>query len=375
MYLADSQNQRIRKIVPGGMISTVVGGTQSEPLLTPVAVAIDNYGNIYVGDTSGVVHEATPAGAWIAVAGTGAPGFSGDGGPRQKRNLPAARDLAFDLAGDLFIADGIRIREINPQGIISTVAGDGFLHAVGDGGPATKAILNQPMSVALDRFGNLYIADTGTQRVRMVAPSGVISTLAGTGVAGFNGDQIPAATAMLYSPMGLFADVYGDVYIADTYNHRIREVAAAGRISTFAGTGTGGEGPADLLAAQTELRGPRNVCIGLTGTIYIVDTSNHRVLSVLPGGYAATFAGNGTAGLGGDGGPARTAELNQPGACTVDSAGNVFIADTLNHRIAKVDTERRDHDRRGNRTGRYERRWRHRCGRGAEFPGGRCRGR
>lgn len=337
VYLADSQNQRIRKIVPGGMISTVVGGTQSEPLLTPVAVAIDNYGNIYVADTSGVVHEATPAGAWIAAAGTGAPGFSGDGAAASKAQLTAARDLAFDLAGDLFIADGIRIREINPQGIISTVAGDGFLHSVGDSGPATKAILNQPVGVALDRFGNLYIADTGTQRVRMVAPSGVISTLAGTGVAGFNGDQIPAATAMLYSPMGLFADVYGDVYVADTYNHRIREVAAAGRISTFAGTGTGGEGPADLLAGQTELRGPRNVCVGITGTIYIVDTSNHRVLSVLPGGYAATFAGNGTAGLGGDGGPARTAELNQPGACTVDAAGDVFIADTLNHRIAKVD--------------------------------------
>ncbi len=337
LYLADSQNQRIRKIVPGGMISTVVGGTQSEPLLTPVAVAIDNYGNIYAGDTSGVVHEATPADAWIAVAGTGAPGFSGDGGPASKAQLTAARDVALDLTGDLFIADGIRIREINPQGIISTMAGDGFLRAVGDGGPATNAILNQPMSVALDRTGNLYIADTGTQRVRMVAPSGVISTLAGTGAAGFNGDQIPAASAMLYSPMGLFADVYGDVYIADTYNHRIREVAAAGRISTFAGTGTGGEGPADLLAAQTELRGPRNVCIALTGTIYIVDTSNHRLLSVLPGGYAATFAGNGTAGLGGDGGPARTAELNQPAACTVDSIGDVFIADTLNHRIAKVD--------------------------------------
>jgi uncharacterized protein (TIGR03437 family) len=338
LYLADSQNQRIRKIVPGGMISTVVGGTQGETLLTPVAVAIDNYGNIYAGDTSGVVREATPAGAWVGVAGTGAPGFSGDGGPASKAQLSAARDLALDLTGNLFIADGIRIREINLQGIISTMAGDGFLHAVGDGGPATTAILNQPMSVALDRFGNLYIGDTGTQRVRMVAPAGVISTLAGTGVAGFNGDQIPAATATLYSPTGLSTDVYGDVYIADTYNHRIREVAAAGRISTFAGTGVGGQGPVDLLPAQTELRGPRNVCIGLTGTIYIVDTSNHRVLNVLPGGYAATFAGNGTAGLGGDGGPARTAELNQPGACTVDAAGNVFIADTLNHRIAKVDS-------------------------------------
>jgi uncharacterized protein (TIGR03437 family) len=338
LYLADSQNQRIRKIIPGGTITTVVGGTQSVALLTPVAVAVDGFLNIYVADSSGIVHEATPAGGWIVIAGTGAPGFSGDGGAAVKAQLTNARDLALDLAGDLFVADGIRIREIVPQGIIATVAGDGFLHAVGDGGPATQAILNLPMSAALDRAGNLYIADTGTQRVRVVAPSGTIATLAGTGMQGYNGDSIPAVTATLYSPMGVTADVYGDVYIADTNNHRIREVAAAARIATFAGTGTGGQGADDLLPAQTELRGPRNMCIGITGTIYIVDTSNHRVLGILPGGYAATVAGNGTPGLGGDGGRALTAELNQPGACAVDSAGNLYIADTLNHRIAKVNT-------------------------------------
>ncbi len=338
IYLADSQNQRIRKIVPGGIISTIVGGTQTAMLQTPVAVAVDGLGNIYVADSSNVIHEATPAGAWIAITGTGTPGFSGDGGPAAKAQLTTARDLAFDSGGDLYLADGIHIREINPQSIIGTVAGDGFLHAVGDNGPATQAILNQPMGIALDRSGNLYIADTGTQRVRIVPPSGVISTLAGTGVAGFNGDQIPASSANLYSPMGVAADVYGDVYLADTYNHRVREVATAGRISTFSGTGTGGQGLDNLLPSQTQLRGPRNVCIGLTGTIYIVDTSNHRVLRVLPGGYASTVAGNGTPGFGGDGGPAVTAELNQPGACAADSSGNLFIADTLNHRIAKVDS-------------------------------------
>jgi uncharacterized protein (TIGR03437 family) len=336
IYLADSQNQRVRKIIPGGIISTIVGGTQAITLQTPVAVAVDNAANIYVADASNVLHQATPAGVWSAIAGSGNPGFSGDGGPASKAQLTALRDLAIDPSGDLFLSDSIR-REINLRGSISTVAGDGFLHALGDGGAATKAILNGPVSAALDRFGNLYIADTGTQRIRMVAPNGVISTFAGTGVAGYNSDGIAAAMATLYSPMGVAADASGNVYIADTYNHRLREVIVSGSISTFAGTGTGGEGLDGLLPAQTQLRGPRGACIGLNGTIYIADTSNHRVVSVAPGGFAATIAGNGTAGHGGDGGPASTAELNQPSVCATDSAGNLYIADTLNHRIAKID--------------------------------------
>jgi trimeric autotransporter adhesin len=336
LYFADSQNQRIRKILPGGIISTVLGGSTAIDLLTPVAVAVDGAEDIYTADASGMVHIYTVAGAWNVVAGTGAPGFAGDGGPASKALLTNPRDLALDLAGDLFIADGIRIREVNLLGIIQTVAGDGYLHAVGDGGLATMALLNQPLGVALDHLGNLYIADSGSERVRQVAPSGVIATFAGTGVAGYQSDNVPAATAELYSPMGVTTDAYGDVYIADSYNHRIREVVQNGIIVTYAGTGTGGSGPEDLLAAQTQLRGPRGVCISRAGVVYIVDTSNHRVLSAPPAGLVQNAAGNGTAGFAGDGGPASTAELDQPGACALDSAGNLFIADTLNHRIAKV---------------------------------------
>jgi uncharacterized protein (TIGR03437 family) len=338
LYVADSQNQRIRKIVPGGIISTVLGGSSAIALLTPVAVALDAAGDIYVADSSDIVHVYTVAGAWNIAAGTGAAGFAGDGGLASKALLTNARDLALDLAGDLFIADGIRIREVTLLGIIETVAGDGYLHAVGDGGLATLAILNQPLGVALDRFGNLYIADSETQRVRQVAASGVIDTFAGTGAAGYSSDNIPAAAAELYSPMGVMTDAYGDVYIADTYNHRIREVVGNGIITTFAGTGTGGSGVENLPAAQTELRGPRGVCTSLTGILYIVDTSNSRVLRVPAGELVQLVAGNGTAGLAGDGGPGRTAELNQPDACAVDSTGNLFIADTLNNRIAKVST-------------------------------------
>jgi uncharacterized protein (TIGR03437 family) len=336
LYFADSQNQRIREILPGGIISTVLGGSTAIALLTPVAVAVDAAGQIYVADASDTVHIYTVAGAWNLFAGTGAPGFAGDGGLALKALLTNPRDVALDLAGDLFIADGIRMREVNPLSIIQTVAGDGYLHAVGDGGLATLALLNQPLGVALDRSGNLYIADSGTERVRQVAPSGIIATFAGTGATGYNGDNLPAAAAELYSPMGVMTDAYGDVYIADSYNHRIREVVQNGIIVTYAGTGTGGSGAEDLLAAQTQLRGPRGVCTSRAGVIYIVDTSNSRVLSAAPAGLVVNAAGNGTAGFAGDGGTAATAELNQPGACAVDSAGDLFIADTLNHRIAKV---------------------------------------
>jgi uncharacterized protein (TIGR03437 family) len=338
VYFADSQNQRIRKILPGGIISTVLGGTATIALLTPVAVAVDAAGDIYVGDSSDMVRSYSVAGSWNIVAGTGATGFAGDGGLASKALLTDPRDLALDLAGDLLIADGIRIREVNLQGIIQTVAGDGYLHAVGDGGLATNAVLNQPLGVALDRLGNLYIADTGTQRIRQVAASGIIETFAGTGVAGYVSDSVPAAAAALNSPMGVMADAYANVYIADTSNHRIREVVTNGLITTFAGTGTGGSGMQNLPAAQTQLSGPRGVCGSVGGVIYIVDTANHRVLRAPIGGLVQTVAGNGTAGLAGDGGPARTAELDQPGACALDSAGNLFIADTGNHRIAKVNT-------------------------------------
>ncbi len=338
LYIADSGNQRIRKLIPGGIIATVAGGSQNMPLLTPVAVAVDNFGDLFAADTSGVLHEATPGGAWLPVAGTGLPGFSGDGGPASKAQIVAPRDLAFDLSWNLYVADDIRIRQINSSNVIQTIAGDGFLHAVGDGGSATGAILNAPTGLALDRSGNLFIADTGTERVRMVSAVGVISTFAGTGVAGFNGDLLPGPASSLYSPMGVLADIYGNIFIADTFNHRIRKGSLQSTISTFAGTGTGGDGADGQAPIQVGLRGPRGVCETRTGIIYIVDTANNRVLSVPPGGVAITIAGNGTAGFGGDGGPARTAELNQPSACAVDSAGNVFIADTLNNRIARVDT-------------------------------------
>jgi uncharacterized protein (TIGR03437 family) len=169
-----------------------------------------------------------------------------------------------------------------------------------------------------------------------VLPDGTITTLAGTGTAGAGSEGVAAGTSSLNSPMGVAVDPAGNILIADTYNHRIRQVAADRKIRTIAGTGTGGSGPDGRLATATALRGPHAICVDRAGSLYIVDTSNHRVLRVSSGGIVQAVAGNGSPGSSGDGGAALLAQLNQPQACALDSFGNLYIADTLNHRIRKV---------------------------------------
>jgi uncharacterized protein (TIGR03437 family) len=336
VLVADSQNNRIRRIVPGGTITTALGGAASATALsTPLAIAVDLAGTIFVVDSTNVARSFSSAGVWADVAGVGSPGFSGDGGPATAAQLTAARDLAIDVAGNLYIADGMRVRRVDWRGTIQTVAGDGYVRAVGDGSAAGSALLLQPLAVTLDYAGNLYIADSGTERVRQVTPAGTMRTLAGTGLAGAGLDTA-AILSPLNSPMGVALAPDGSIAIADTYNHRIRVVTADGSIRTVAGDGKGGIGPEAQPPLLTQLRGPRSICFDRAGTLYIVDTSNHRVLRAPVGGVVQTAAGNGSPGDAGDGGVARLAQLNQPSACAVDTSGNLFIADTLSHRIRKV---------------------------------------
>ena len=246
-------------------------------------------------------------------------------------------DLAADLNGNLFIADGVRLRRVDPSGVIVTVAGDGYVHSVGDGGPATLAQLFQPSALTLDSAGNLFIADSGTQRIRQVLRDGTATTLAGTGTPGRGAaDGSPAGNVALNTPMGVAMDSSGNVLVADTYNHRVLLVTPTRAIRTVAGTGTGGASPDGTMPLVAQLRGPRAVCADRSGNLYIVDTSNHRVLRLTPGGLLQTAAGNGSKGGAGDEGAARFAQLNTPSACSTDSAGNLFIADTANHAIRKV---------------------------------------
>ena len=311
LYIADSQNQRVRRVAPTGSITTAAGGGMTA-IPMPVAVAVDTAGNLFISD-SGTLRVCTPAGSCTAVSG-----------------VVSAGDLAMDAAGNLYASDGPQLRKIDTHGQVQTVAGDAYLHAVGDSGPATAAQLYQPSAVALDSAGNVFIADTGTQRIREVGGAGVIGTVAGTGI----GD---AEAGDLHSPMGVAASASAGVIVADTANHRILRVRG-GAVSIIAGTGAPGAGPEGQDAVQTQFHSPRGVCLDPAGTLYIVDTGNHRVLRLAASGQLQTVAGNGSPGGAGDGGPARLAQLDQPSACATDSTGNLYLADTANHRIRKVGT-------------------------------------
>lgn len=345
LYLADRWNNRIRKIA-GSSISTIAGNGQSNfggdggaataaQLSYPAGAAVDHAGNVYVSDLlNNRVRVISPSGSINTYAGTGLPGFGGDGGAATSAQLSQPAGLALDASGNLYIADSYNavVRKVTPQGAISTVAGNGTQGYSGDGGAATKANLMAPLGVAVDSSGNLYIADYyGWIRV-VNASTGVISTLAGNGSNGYSGDGGPATSAQFYNPVAVAVDSSGNVYVADSGNGAVRLIAN-GIISTIAGTGilsyTGDGGPAAL--AQFSAIG--GIAVDAQGNIYVADTSNSAIRLFPLGGTVSTIAGNGIQGYTGDGGPATVAEMNNPIALAVSPSGNVYIADTGNNSV------------------------------------------
>ena len=314
-------------------------------MVGPDDVAVDGAGNLFIADTyRHRIRMVDASGTITTVAGSES-GFGGDGGPAVEAQLLFPLGVAVDGAGNLFIADtsNNRIRMVDASGTITTVAGSGgFGYLVpggdgGDGGPAVEAELYSPRGVAVDGAGNLFIADSSNNRIRMVDASGTITTVAGTGESGFGGDGGPAVEAELYSPRGVAVDGAGNLFIADTSNHRIRMVDASGTITTVVGTGESGFGGDGGPAVEAEFDRPFGVAVDSAGNLFIADTSNHRIRMVDSTGTITTVAGTGASGFGGDGGPAVEAEFDRPFGVAVDSAGNLFIADTSNHRIRMVD--------------------------------------
>jgi len=341
LYIADSYNQRIRK-VSNGVISTVAGngtngfsgdgGPATSACLTyPSAVAVDSGGNLYISDNSLQVRMVSN-GVISTVAGNGTSGFSGDGGPATDAEMASVPALAVDSAGNLYIADAgnARVRKVS-NGVITTVAGNGAQGFSGDNGAATSAEV-WGEGVAVDFAGNLYIADEG--RIRKVS-RGVITTVAGNGTS-FNGDHRPATAAQLGSPSAVAVDSVGNPYIADTSNNRVRKVSN-GVITTVAGNGTQGFSGDNGPATNAQLNLPESVAIDAVGNIYIADTGNDCVRKV-SNGVITTVAGNGTLGFSGDNGPATSAQLDYPEGVAVDAVGNIYVADTGNDCVAKSQT-------------------------------------
>ena len=334
-------------------------------------------------DTNGVIST---------VAGNGIAGYSGDGGPATSAGLNQPIGVVVDSSGNLFIGDfaNNRIRQVNANGVISTVAGNGTAGYSGDGGPATSAELQAPAGVGLDSAGDIFIADTSNFVIRIVNPAGTISTVAGNRSSvyfpgyttsdplfgSYGGDNYPADGAELSTPSGVAVDRAGNVFIADG-NGRIRKVSVSGVITTVAGGGSGGDGgPAtsaslagptgvavddsgnifiteyaiprvrnvnsggiiSTIAGSGEFAGPTNLVVDSSGNVFVADRQSNRVMKIDTSDVVTVVAGNGTCGYRGDGGPATSAELCGPYAVAADSAGNLFIADWENNAVRKVDT-------------------------------------
>lgn len=358
MYIAEADNHRVRRVTPPTStleLTTLAGtgvpgytgeGTASVSALNfPSGVAVDASGNVFVSDSSNHrIRRVTPAGAMTTYGGTGTQGYVGDGGPATAARLNTPRGVAVDAAGNVYVADyaNHRVRRIRAStGVISTIAGTGIAGFSGDGGVATNARLYHPAAVAVDAAGNVYIADQHNMRVRRVAAAtNVITTIAGNGTPGTFGDGGPAVFAQLNYPQGVAVDGSGNVYIADTYNSRIRRINPAGTITTVAGRATpvgeaafAGEGEPATSAA---LNYPCGVAVDAAGNVYIADTLNRRVRKLtIATGILRTIAGNGQLASSGDLWPATSGNLLFPRGVAVDAWGSVYVAED-GHRVRRV---------------------------------------
>jgi uncharacterized protein (TIGR03437 family) len=316
LYIADNGNQRVRRVTPGGIISTVVANVGASGL------AFDNIGDFYIVG-AGSVKVLTPgASNPTLIGGTpGTSGYSGDGGPALGALFSSFLSVVADNLGNLFIGDvaNDRIRRISASGIVTTVAGNGQFYFTGEGVPAATSPVQGGGNLAIDKAGNIYYSDLLGSRVRKVT-AGIINTVAGTGAEGFSGDSGPALQAELNYPRNLAIDSAGNLYIADYLNNRVRRVALDGTISTYA------QLPGNVRGLVFDAAGNLYAAVETNSTVYRIDTA----------GKQTVFAGTGSAGYSGDAGPASQATLNLPSGLAIDTLGNIYIADAGNGSVRAV---------------------------------------
>jgi len=353
LYVADTGNRRVRMIDSTGTITSVAGGGQANPgdglkatnvnLIQPVGVAFDPAGNMLILDRSPRVRLVNSTGIISTIAGNGAQAFTGDGGPATNATLQSPEGIVVAPDGTIYIADtnNSRVRRIDTKGIITTFAGGGSdPNAVG--GPAAAVFLSQPTAITLDSQGTLFIAENSGNRVRRVSPQGILTNVAGTGVAGFSGDGGSALQALFAQPFGIAVDGQGNTYISDRLNGRIRRVDPKGTVTTVVGAGpfNGDGGPATgaVFAGPNE-SGYGDITVDPQGNFYIADRAAQRLRKISTDGQITTIAGTGYPGTGADNIPATTSALHDPSGLAIDPQGNLIVADSNSSTIRRLNSD------------------------------------
>lgn len=309
-------------------------------LNNPLGLTFDNSNNLYIADLgNNKVRKISSSGIISTFAGNGVSGYSGDGGQAINAKLNGPSGVTIDGTGNLLIVDYSNniIRKVNTSGIISTIAGTISAGFGGDGGQASLAQMAYPSNTIIDAIGNIYVSDTYNYRIRKISTTGIISTIAGNGTLGYSGDGGQATLAELYYPLGMAIDAAGNLYFADSGNNRIRMINTSGVISTIAGIGTPGFSGDGGLATSAKLNSPNGLVFDSFGNLYFTDRNNSRIRMINTSGIISTIAGSATSGAYmGDGGLATAARLNHPAQITLDNLGNLYFTDNYNNCVRKV---------------------------------------